>query len=107
MALRSELRVRVGCVNDHFTYGWNRKHSHPKLVEWGYPEHSDIHSEMDLAIQGEHTIYGRTIYVARITRDGEWALARPCAACMGMLAYLEARRVIWTVAPGQMGMLKL
>ena len=100
VAMNSTLRVRVGAITEAYFKGWNRKHTHPKLVEWGYEEHSDIHAEADLALNGYEAICGRMIYVARLTRDGEWALAKPCEACMALLAHAEVKGVVWTTGPG-------
>ena len=107
VAKNSMLRVRVGACNSLYQVGWNRKHTHPKLAEWGFSEHHDIHAEMDIALQGHESVCGCTIYVVRLARDGHWALARPCDVCMGVLSYMDAKRVVWSMDDGEIGQVRL
>lgn len=40
------------------------------------------------------------LYVARIHRNGEWALAMPCRNCMRAIRRMHVRAVYYTVSPG-------
>lgn len=40
---------------------------------------------------------GATVYVARMGRNGQRGLARPCQACEELLRQHGVRRVIWTI----------
>jgi cytidine/deoxycytidylate deaminase-like protein len=41
--------------------------------------------------------YGSTVYVARVKRDGSFALAKPCCHCMPALRAMGVEMVYWTV----------
>lgn len=48
-----------------------------------------------------------TVYVARILRNNQWALAKPCQPCQKRLAAKGVSRVYYTIAPGEYGCLIL
>jgi len=48
---------------------------------------------------------GATVFVARIARDGTWALARPCPQCLNRLHHQRVRRVFFTTGPAEYGIL--
>lgn len=48
------------------------------------------------------------IWVARITRStGEWTLARPCQSCENKIKSAGVRRVVYTIAPEEWGVIQL
>lgn len=48
---------------------------------------------------------GSTVYVARVSRAGDWALARPCANCERLLRNRGVARCYYTIAPDEYGVL--
>ena len=46
---------------------------------------------------------GSTVAVARVTRAGDWALAKPCKACETILRNFRVKRVVYTISPGEFG----
>ena len=46
---------------------------------------------------------GSTLYVARVLRDGGWALARPCKRCQALIRSMRVRKVYYTIGPGEYG----
>lgn len=50
---------------------------------------------------------GATVWVARVTRDGHFALAKPCAPCEERLRSRGVRRVVYTTGPGEYEVLRL
>jgi len=46
---------------------------------------------------------GSVIYLARVTRLGEWAMAKPCFRCDRVLRNREIAKVYYTVSPGVFG----
>ncbi len=48
---------------------------------------------------------GAEVYVARVTRDGLWAMSRPCEGCEAALRARRVRRVYYTIGPGEYGVL--
>lgn len=49
---------------------------------------------------------GAEVYVVRLTRDGEMALARPCPSCQTVLKARGVRRVCYSIGPREFGVLK-
>lgn len=47
--------------------------------------------------------WGCTLYVARITRDGDWAMSRPCPSCQAIIINRGVRKVYYTISPGEYG----
>ncbi len=43
--------------------------------------------------------FGATLWVARITRDGLWALAKPCVKCQALIRNKRVKRVFYTIGP--------
>lgn len=50
---------------------------------------------------------GAEVYVARVVGDGSWALSRPCERCCLALMARRVRRVYYTIAPGEYGVMDL
>lgn len=46
---------------------------------------------------------GCVMYVARVTRDGAWAMAKPCASCQALIRSRGVKRVFYTIAPNEWG----
>jgi len=47
--------------------------------------------------------YGAILFVARIHKDGRWALARPCATCQARIKNQKVSKVYYTIGPGEYG----
>ena len=48
------------------------------------------------------------IWVARVSRrDGQWALARPCTGCQIRMKMAGVKKAIYTIAPGEWGIMLL
>lgn len=63
------------------------------------PEH---HCEARLA---RKLTPGSTIFLARVSRAGEWALARPCQNCERLLRNKGVLRCYYTIAPDEYGVM--
>jgi tRNA(Arg) A34 adenosine deaminase TadA len=46
---------------------------------------------------------GSTLYVARVTRDGEWAMSKPCKHCQALIRNRGIKKVYYTIGPGEYG----
>lgn len=44
---------------------------------------------------------GSTIYLVRITRDGKWAMSKPCVKCQTLIKNKRVKKVIYTVGPDE------
>jgi tRNA(Arg) A34 adenosine deaminase TadA len=40
---------------------------------------------------------GATLYVARVTRDGQWAMSKPCKHCQAYIKNRRIKRVYYTI----------
>ena len=102
VAQHSFIRFRMGAWSSTGHWAVNSTKTHPRMVQLGYPGHCNRHAELALVIgAGRFNLVDSTVYVARLLRDGSWALAKPCAFCMYALAEANVARVMWTVAPGE------
>lgn len=46
---------------------------------------------------------GAILYVARVWRNGDWALSRPCTTCQAMIKNRGVRIVYYTIGPNEWG----
>jgi tRNA(Arg) A34 adenosine deaminase TadA len=44
-----------------------------------------------------------TLWVARVTNDGEWTFAKPCPRCQAYIISKEVYKVYYTISPGHFG----
>ncbi len=64
-----------------------------------------IHAEYRLSRKLDK---GSTIYVARVRMDsGDFGMAKPCVDCMKALTHKHVKRIYYTIAPGEFGLIKL
>lgn len=47
--------------------------------------------------------FGATLWVARVTRDNQWANAKPCVKCQALIRNKKVKRVYFTLGPNQYG----
>jgi len=71
------------------------------------------HAEMDAILHilknrnGLSLLAGSTIYVSRITKGGETALAKPCSKCMSLIKSVGIKRIIYTKNSEEYSILKV
>ena len=53
------------------------------------------------------TTQGSTIYTARVNRQGEWKMSKPCSMCHEVMKYVGVRKVVYTIGPSEWGSYKL
>jgi tRNA(Arg) A34 adenosine deaminase TadA len=46
---------------------------------------------------------GCVLYVARVTRDGQWAMSKPCKHCQALIRNRGIRKVYYTIGPNEYG----
>jgi len=61
------------------------------------PSHS-AHAEVRLMRKAG---MGSIVFVARVLRDGRWALAKPCLKCQSLLKNKKVKKVYFTVKDGE------
>lgn len=44
---------------------------------------------------------GATVYLVRLTKNGEWANSKPCPDCMRALKRKYVKKIYYTIAPKQ------
>ena len=49
---------------------------------------------------------GAVVFVGRTTKDGQWALSKPCQDCHQALQRSGAERVYYTVGPGKYAVIR-
>ncbi len=65
------------------------------------PEHS-AHCESRLL---RKCGWGATIWIARVDRNGNWAMAKPCIKCETLIRNKGVKKVYYTIAPQEYGVM--
>lgn len=82
--------------------GYNSLKSHPLAARFGrHDEAIYLHAEVDaiknaLRFCRPNELAGCSMYVARVLKNGEPALAKPCKGCVRALATFGIEDVYWT-----------
>jgi deoxycytidylate deaminase len=57
-----------------------------------------LHAELGAVLGIDRSITeGATLYVARIGKNGDYRLSKPCSMCSNAMEYVGIRRVFWTI----------
>jgi len=107
MARKSISRYRLGAVvvrkNRPISTGFNtmgKTHPIMKQFSHGYEvpgTHAEVHSCIGMDAKDLHKA---DIYVARILKSGETAMAKPCPICSSFLKSVGIRRAYFTTGKG-------
>ena len=80
--------------------GLNSRKSHPLAKRFGRNEKSIcLHAEMDairLACAAGDDLRGSSLWVARVFKNGQRALAKPCEGCQRAIIQFGIEEVEWT-----------
>lgn len=100
----SNARIAAAIVSrsEVLAIGINKNKSHPLQAK--FSKHEDailIHAELDAIVNflREHKseeLIGKDIYVVRVIRSGERALARPCEGCMRAILSFGIKRIFYS-----------
>jgi len=67
-----------------------------------------LHAELGAILGMERsTTQGSTVYVARINREGEARISKPCPMCEAAMRHVGVRRVYYTNKEGKIERMKL
>tara|TARA_R110000824_G_scaffold294583_4_gene482969 strand:- start:941 stop:1345 length:405 start_codon:yes stop_codon:yes gene_type:complete len=56
-----------------------------------------LHAELGCILGlSRNVTQGATVYVARVARDGEYRISKPCAMCHAALKHVGIKRVVYT-----------
>ena len=67
-----------------------------------------LHAELGAILGIERsTTQGSTVYVARINKEGEARISKPCSMCQNAMEFVGIRRVVYTDAEGDVVSMKL
>jgi deoxycytidylate deaminase len=70
-------------------HSWNKKTEKPD---------PNLHAEARALQKAD---YKTTLYVARITQKGNWAMAKPCPRCQARIQNKGIAKVIYTIGPAE------
>ena len=114
IAERSTSRARLGAVlvskNRVVGLGFNQmKKTHPKQERFNTMEepiglHAEVHA--CIGVPTPH-LQGSTLYIARLLKNGNLAMSKPCESCRRFLIFAEVRRVIYTISNSEIGVMEL
>ena len=67
------------------------------------------HAEMDVVLKARNVtdLRGSKIFVARVRRDGDLALARPCEICQEILYSYGVKRAYYTISNNEYGVMRV
>ncbi len=92
--------LNVGANSDNHTSFGQRFHTEP-----GRATH---HAELACVLGLDRNItQGGTIYVARISKNGEWKNSKPCSMCHEVMSYVGIKRVVYTIGCDEWGTYKI
>jgi deoxycytidylate deaminase len=80
--------------------GYNRYRNNPSVVEHEKYFHCSVHAEVD-ALRNAGDTDGAKLFVARVTRGGNLALAKPCSRCMETIRDHGIKKVYYTDELGE------
>jgi deoxycytidylate deaminase len=93
-------KFKVGAAifrrNKLVSTGYNKNKTHPASTH----PYCRIHAELAALINARQDVKGCDMFVARIRKDGETALAKPCKYCMALLLEYGIRVVSYTTNDG-------
>lgn len=80
--------------------GFNQRKTHPLQAKFGRTEHHiHLHAEIDAlrwALKAGEKVEGSSLYVARVYKNGNVGLAKPCEGCQDALMHFGIKNVEWT-----------
>ena len=81
--------------------GMNSRKTHPLQARFGRNRDAiHLHAEIDAivkAVRAGHTdLSSFTMYVARVFKNGQPALSKPCKGCQDALMFFNVKHVEWT-----------
>lgn len=80
--------------------GYNKRKTHPFQDKFKRNEKSlYLHAEIDAivnAMRNRVDITGSSLYIARVLKNGQTALAKPCEGCERALVHFGIHHVEWT-----------
>jgi deoxycytidylate deaminase len=106
-AKESMCRYRVGAAllgGKRVYFGFNKRKTHPWLLKYKYKKWSCIHAELDVLLKAnKNNDCDGVLYVARLMKNGEVGMAKPCEGCMGVIVNLGVSRVVYTISKNKIG----
>lgn len=107
---RTEARCRLAAMLVHrnvpVALGTNKLKSHPLQAKFGMNEHSIyLHAEIDALIKAVKELTAEqlnksTLYVARVLKNGNTGMAKPCPGCARALKSFGIQRIVWSTESG-------
>lgn len=81
----------------------DKTHPDSLVYEEGELIAKGVHAEQWAMIKGRRFTDGATMYVARITKDGFLATARPCPGCRVLIMEAGVKKVHYSIGPNEWG----
>lgn len=103
----AKLAACLGKGSAVYCIGFNQRKTHPFQAR--YAKNKDtiyLHAEIDALVKAvkafkEEDIGKMTMYVCRVHKSGEKAMAKPCIGCISAIAAFGIKRVIFTDNNGE------
>jgi len=95
-ALDSEYKFRMGAIVVKSGRVLSIDTNYNKRSPYTPPNRWSTHAEIR-ALRSASDTKGATLYIARLFKSGDIALARPCAWCMEHITTAKISRVVYTI----------
>ena len=99
VSTRSEYQFKLGAIifrgNKVISTGFNKNKTHPTARK--YFQFGSIHAEIDAIVHAIENVKGASILVCRTLKNGNPAIAKPCAMCVQVMREFGIKEVFWTI----------
>lgn len=97
---QSAHKFPIGAVitkgNKIISVGVNKNKTHPCQINYHLNKNGNIHAELDAIILCESDISNSVLYVARLLKNGDFGIAKPCSSCMKIIGNYGIKKIIYT-----------
>lgn len=87
--------VKSGSVISTGVNKWRNKTVNPPTTA-GYNPDLSYHAEVDAINHANTDLTGATIYIARLNKNGEERMSRPCPRCAEAIKEAGIRKIVYT-----------
>ena len=101
LATKSDLRHKHGAVvvksGRVLGLGYNKRRNHPRVIMDGrHRLDSGYHAEAVAIKDAGDNVRGATIFVARVNKQGDDLMSKPCEHCQELIQESGIKNVLWT-----------
>lgn len=107
LTLNCTLNYKLACIitdkqGKLMSVGWNSSKTHPIQARYAAKtgHHTKIYLHAEIAAIIKSKGRGWSMYIVRVTKNGNWANSRPCPVCQLAIREAGIRNVWYTTTTG-------